>query len=86
MTRYWVISPYNPAEPEVFEKAWEYDLANGTIAVGWRKLGDISKMEKAELAIQGGLWKCSTEQDHRGRERALGVLWRSIMRSPPGTS
>lgn len=35
MTRYWVIAPYDSTRPEVFDKAWAYDLTNGTIALGW---------------------------------------------------
>jgi len=49
MKRYWVIPPYH-AKSQIFEKVWEYDLANGTIAVGWKDLGDISELkEKSEL-------------------------------------
>jgi hypothetical protein len=49
VSRYWVIAPYNSTVPQVFDKAWEYDLQNGTIAVGWTELGDISKLSKLEL-------------------------------------
>ena len=49
MSRYWIIAPYNSTVPQVFDKAWEYDLRNGTIAVGWTELGDISKLSKTEL-------------------------------------
>jgi hypothetical protein len=39
MGRFWVIAPYRFEEntKEIFERAWQYDLENGTIAVGWRK-------------------------------------------------
>jgi restriction system protein len=48
--RYWVIAPYesNPSEP--FNKVWQFDLANNLISVGWTGLGNISKMDKQELA------------------------------------
>lgn len=50
MKRYWVIAPYNSTKPKIFEKVWEYDLKNGTIALGWIELGDISELrEKSEL-------------------------------------
>jgi restriction system protein len=50
MTSYWVISPYDSSRPQIFDKAWKYDLENGTIALGWRELGDISDIEnKSEL-------------------------------------
>jgi len=47
--RYWVIAPCDSTKKEVFEKAWEYDLQNGTIAVGWKELGDVSKLDRSEL-------------------------------------
>jgi len=49
MTRYWIIAPYDSRETRIFEKVWEYDLNNGTIAIGWRDLGDVSGMSKPEL-------------------------------------
>lgn len=57
MAKYWVISPHNYAKPELWEKAWQYDLTNGTIAIGWRELGDTSSLniEQLEKAIED-LW------------------------------
>lgn len=49
MARYWVIAPYESRYADVFEKAWDYDLKKGTIAVGWTTLGDISELDKDEL-------------------------------------
>ena len=47
--RYWVIAPYDSTKPEIFDKAWEYDLKKGTIAVGWQRLGDISTLNEEAL-------------------------------------
>jgi len=47
--RYWVIAPYDSTKPEIFDKAWEYDFKNGTIAVGWSSLGDISTLNEEAL-------------------------------------
>ena len=41
MKKYWVIAPQNSTKQEIFNRAWEYDLKNGTIAVGWFELGNI---------------------------------------------
>ncbi|MEW5894460.1 MAG: PDDEXK nuclease domain-containing protein [Candidatus Omnitrophota bacterium] len=49
MKRYWVVAPYDSRKPDVFDVAWNYDLQNGTIAVGWSKLGDISRLNEKEL-------------------------------------
>ena len=46
MGRFWVIAPYNSTDTKVFEKVWGYDLAHGTIAVGWRDLGNISTLSR----------------------------------------
>lgn len=48
MKKYWVISPYRLGKPE-WEKAWQYDLSHGTIAIGWRQLGDVSSYDKDQL-------------------------------------
>jgi len=47
--RYWVIAPYDSRNQKVYDKVWEYDLQNGTIAIGWRKMGDFSKLNREEL-------------------------------------
>ncbi len=51
MTRYWVIAPYEATLPEIFEKVWQFDLANGVISIGWSELGDISNYEKEKLRV-----------------------------------
>lgn len=49
MKRYWVISPYASEFQEGFEKSWKYDLENGVTAIGWAKLGDVSRLSDEEL-------------------------------------
>ncbi len=49
MTRYWIIAPYDSKIPEIFEAAWDYDVKNNTIAIGWNDLGDISKYSKEQI-------------------------------------
>lgn len=48
MQRYWVISPYDSTEKEIFNHAWEYDLQNGTIALGWETMGNILNLNLTE--------------------------------------
>ena len=52
MPRYWVISPYDSTNEAVFDKAWDYDLRHGTIAIGWSHLGDTSALSELELEAQ----------------------------------
>lgn len=49
MKRFWVIAPYDSTQKKIFNSVWEYDLKNGTIAIGWDELGDISKLDQSEL-------------------------------------
>jgi hypothetical protein len=51
MPRYWVISPYeyDRKHPEIWEKVWRDDLANGIISIGFTKLGDVSALNEEQL-------------------------------------
>jgi restriction system protein len=50
MPRYWVIAAVESKPPERFDKVWQFDLANNLISIGWEKLGDVSRMNRDELA------------------------------------
>jgi restriction system protein len=50
MPRYWVIAPVESKPPELFDKVWQFDLANNLISIGWKELGDVSKMNHEELS------------------------------------
>lgn len=52
MSKYWVIAPYDSSFPEIFDRVWEYDLQNATIALGWAALGDITKLSLSELKVK----------------------------------
>jgi predicted Mrr-cat superfamily restriction endonuclease len=49
MKRYWVIAPYDSTQKELFDKAWQYDIDHGTIAIGWNEIADASKLNRSEL-------------------------------------
>ena len=50
MPRYWVIAPVESKKPELFDKVWQFDVANNLISIGWSELGDISKMTREDLS------------------------------------
>lgn len=83
MSRYWIIAPYNSTIPQVFDKAWEYDLQNGTIAIGWTDLGDTCKLSKPELRSKytktygDNISKSSVSKD-------VNALWRFYHEVLPG--
>ena len=54
MPRYWVMAPIEVHPSEVFEKVWQFDLANNLISLGFSGLGDVSKMNREELAAAVG--------------------------------
>ncbi|WKZ32339.1 MAG: endonuclease NucS [Thermodesulfobacteriota bacterium] len=49
MPRYWVIAPVESKPSELFDKVWQFDLTNKLISIGWKQLGDVSKMSREEL-------------------------------------
>lgn len=49
MKRYWVIALYSSKNEEGFEESWSFDLKNGVIAIGWPKIGDVSRLSDTEL-------------------------------------
>ena len=50
MPRYWLIAPVRAQPPELFDKVWQFDLANNVISIGWKRLGDVSKMNREQLS------------------------------------
>jgi restriction system protein len=50
MPRYWVIAPVESDPRELFDKVWQFDVANNLISIGWSELGDVSKMSREQLA------------------------------------
>jgi 5-methylcytosine-specific restriction protein B len=50
MHRYWVMAPVESKPPDLFDKVWQFDLANDLISIGWEELGDVSQMSRDELS------------------------------------
>lgn len=50
MPRYWVIAPTESKPQELFDKVWQFDLANNVVSIGWSDLGDVSEKNRDELA------------------------------------
>ena len=50
MPRYWIIAPVESKPPELFDKVWQFDLANHLISIGWEEIGDVSHMSRGELS------------------------------------
>lgn len=50
MPRYWVMAPIEAHPSEVFDKVWQFDSTNGLISLGFSQLGDVSHMNRDDLA------------------------------------
>jgi restriction system protein len=49
MPRYWIIAPLEAEPRDLFDKAWQFDLSNDIISIGWAQLGDTSEMSQEQL-------------------------------------
>jgi restriction system protein len=49
MPRFWVIAPVESKKPELFDRVWQFDLANNLISIGWTEVGDISMISREKL-------------------------------------
>ena len=50
MPHYWVIAPVEAKNSDLFDKVWQFDVANNVISIGWSELGDVSRMDRESLA------------------------------------
>ena len=50
MARYWIMAPVESKPTDLFEKVWQFDLAQNVISIGWKQLGDVTGMSRDELA------------------------------------
>lgn len=80
--RYWVIAPCDSQRQAIFDKAWEYDKQNGTIAIGWRGLGDISKVSRDEL--NQAYQRTYGPEAATSETRTCNLLWRFFHEILPG--
>ncbi len=82
MSRYWVMAPVESKPPELFDKVWQYDLAHGVISIGWKQLGDISKMSREALVEA----VASTYPDKPSQTKGLytNMLWAFYHEMLPG--
>ena len=82
MSRYWVIAPVESKPPELFDKVWQFDLANNLISIGWKQLGDVSDMSREELSAA----VASTYPDKPQQTKGLysNMIWAFYHEIGPG--
>ena len=82
MARYWIIAPVDSKPTELFDKVWQFDIANNLISIGWKQLGDISNMSREELSAT----IASTYKDSKQAAQTLyrNMLWNFYHEIAPG--
>ena len=82
MPRYWLIAPFKSKPPELFDKVWQFDLANNVISIGWTRLGDVSKMSREQLSES----VASTYNDNppQTKTRLTNMIWDFYHEIGPG--
>lgn len=82
MPRYWLMAPFkfDAGDSQVFDRVWEFDLANNVISMGWSDLGDISKIDYDSLR------KVVAYPDNPPQTNALiaNMLWNFYHEMKPG--
>ncbi len=82
MPRYWVIAPVEAKKPELFERVWQFDLANNVISIGWSELGDVSNLNREELA--GAVAAAYPDKPLATRSLFSNMLWAFFHEIVPG--
>ncbi len=82
MPRHWVIAPAESKPQGLFDKVWQFDLANDLISIGWRELSDVSKMTREQLSQA----VASTYSDRPPHTKALigNMIWAFYHEIAPG--
>lgn len=82
MPRYWVIAPVESKPPQLFDRVWEFDLANNVISIGWSRLGDISQYSKDDLAVK--IAETYPEKPASTRSLYTNMIWSFTHEIAPG--
>jgi restriction system protein len=82
MPRYWVIAPVESKPPELFDKVWQFDIANNLISIGWNQLGDVSQLSREELFAAVALTYPDKPQQTKGLY--ANMLWAFYHEIRPG--
>jgi restriction system protein len=76
------MAPIEAHPSDVFEKVWQFDLANNLISLGFTGLGDVSKMNRDELAAAvGAKWP---EKPPSTQSLIANMFWAFYHEMSPG--
>ena len=72
--KYWIVTPwFGDDYISTFQKVWDFDRENGTYAVGWGKMGNVSRLSYEQMVSRAEStfprWK------DRSRTYIVNSLW-----------
>jgi restriction system protein len=76
------MAPVESKPADLFEKVWQFDLANGLISIGWQNLGDLSHMTRDQLTQVVGSAYADRPQQTKGL--IANMLWAFYNEIRPG--
>lgn len=82
MPRYWVVAPIESKKPELFDKVWQFDVANNLISIGWSQLGDISTMSRERLS--DAVTSAYPDKPPQTKALIVNMLWAFYHEISPG--
>lgn len=82
MSRYWVIAPFESKNAEIFDRVWQFDLANNVISIGWGQLGDVSKMSRD--ALVEAVASAYPDRPNATKSLFVNMLWAFYHEISPG--
>ena len=82
MTRYWVIAPFRSKNSEIFDRVWQFDLANNVISIGWSQIGDVSKM--SHDALSEAIASAYPDKPNATKSLFVNMLWSFYHEINPG--
>ena len=82
MPRYWVIAPVESKPPELFDKVWEFDLANNLLSIGWKQLGDVFTMSRQQLSEM--IAKSYLDKPQQTKGLFVNMIWAFYHEISPG--
>ncbi len=79
MSTLWVVAPFESEVPHIWQQVWEANLRDGYISVGWRKLGNVSRLKAPQiLERHRKSWPEAKVRGAMADAKILFKFWHSI--------
>ena len=72
--KYWIVTPwFGDDYLQTFQQVWNFDKENQTLAVGWSKMGNVSKLSYDQMKTRAG--RVFPKYKERSRTSIVNSLW-----------